>query len=317
MCYSTHPAKRKQGRESYDCVKNMKIVLSGASGLVGSALVFHFVSDGHQVFRLVRSPEEDGIVWNPKQPISDRKALEGFDAVIHLAGESIAEGRWNEQKKREIRESRVQGTRHLSEALASLNSPPKVFICASASGYYGDRGDEILLEESPPGTGFLADVCKEWEEATRIAADKGIRVVNTRFGIILSQKGGALPKMLTPFKFGAGGKVGSGRQYWSWIDLDDVVGVIDHCTNKDELQGPVNTCTPNPVTNAEFAQTLGRVLKRPAILPLPAFAAHAAFGEMADALLLCSFRMEPAKLIASGYTFAYPDLESSLRHLLT
>jgi uncharacterized protein len=295
----------------------MKILLSGSSGLVGSALVFHFVSDGHQVFRLVRSPEEDGIVWDPKQPISDRKALEGLDAVIHLAGESIAEGRWNEQKKREIRESRIQGTRHLSEALGSLNSPPKVMICASASGYYGDRGDEILREESHPGTGFLPDVCQEWEGATQLAADKGIRVVNTRFGIILSRKGGALPQMLTPFKFGAGGKIGSGRQYWSWIDLDDVVAAIEHCINKDDLQGPVNTCTPNPVRNAEFAHTVGHVLKRPAILPLPGFAARAVLGEMANALLLCSCRMEPAKLIASGYTFAYPDLESSLRHQLT
>lgn len=295
----------------------MKIIISGSSGLVGSALVFNLISDGHQVFRLVRSSKQDGIVWDPKQPFADRSVLEAFDAVIHLAGESIAEGRWNEQRKRAIRESRVSGTRHLSDAIASLNSPPKVFVCASASGYYGDRGDEILREESPPGTGFLPDVCKEWEAATQSAADKGIRVVNTRFGIILSQKGGALPKMLTPFKLGAGGRIGSGKQYWSWIDLDDVVGVIEHCVNNDALQGPVNTSTPNPVTNAVFTQTLARVLKRPAIFPVPAFAARAAFGEMADALLLCSFKMEPAKLIASGYTFAYPDLESSLRHLLT
>ncbi|MCI0603872.1 TIGR01777 family oxidoreductase [bacterium] len=294
----------------------MKIIISGSSGLVGSALVFNLISDGHQVFRLVRSSKQDGIVWDPKQPFADRSVLEGFDAVIHLAGESIAEGRWNEEKKRAIRESRVLGTRHLSDAIASLNSPPKVFVCASASGYYGDRGDEILREESPPGTGFLPDVCKEWEAATQSAADKGIRVVNTRFGIILSQKGGALPKMITPFKLGAGGRIGSGKQYWSWIDLDDVVGVIEHCVNNDALEGPVNTSTPNPVTNAVFTQTLARVLKRPAIFPVPAFAARAAFGEMADALLFCSFRMQPAKLIASGYTFAYPDLESSLLHLL-
>lgn len=295
----------------------MKILISGSSGLVGTALVFNLVADGHQIFRLVRTKQEEGIYWNPSEPFHDRDSLEGLDAVIHLAGESIAEGRWNDEKKRKIRESRVDGTRHLTETLISLTTPPNRFICASASGYYGNRGSEILEEESPAGEGFLPEVCKEWEAATRPAEEKGIRVVNLRFGIILSQKGGALVKMLPPFKLGAGGKIGSGKQYWSWIDLDDVVGVIEHAVHHDDLRGPVNTSTPNPVTNSEFTSTLARVLKRPAIFPVPAFAARAAFGEMADALLLCSARMRPAKLISAGYTFAYPDLESSLRHLLT
>ncbi len=295
----------------------MKILISGSSGLVGSGLVFNLISDGHHVLRLVRSKEEEGIFWNPKDPIQDRKALEGLDAVVHLAGESIAEGRWTEERKKKIRESRVEGTLNLSEALASLKSPPGLLVCASASGYYGNRGAEILREDSPPGKGFLPDVCKEWEEATQPAAAKGIRVVNLRFGIILSPKGGALPKMLTPFKLGAGGKIGSGKQFWSWIDLNDVIGIIEYSIHNEILQGPVNTSTPNPVTNAEFTQTLARVMRRPAIFPVPAFAARLAFGEMANELLLASARMEPSKLIAAGYTFGYPDLESSLRHLLT
>jgi uncharacterized protein (TIGR01777 family) len=248
--------------------------------------------------------------------VEDPNALEGFDVVIHLAGETLAEGRWNEEKKNKIRRSRSEGTHHLSNALASLTNPPKVFISASGSNYFGDRGSEILREDSPPGEGFLPEVVKEWEAATQPAVEKGIRVVNTRFGMILSPKGGALPKMLTPFKLGVGGKLGSGNQYWSWIDLDDVVAVIDHVIHHDELQGPVNTSTPNPVTNSEFTSILADVLNRPAIFPVPAIALRIAFGEMADALLLASVRMEPAKLIASGYLFAYPDLESSLRHQL-
>lgn len=309
MCYSNHPENQKQ-------TTFMKILISGSSGLVGSALTFSLLAGGHQVFRLVRSREEEGIYWNPKEPI-DGAALEGFEAVVHLAGESIAEGRWNEEKKRRIRESRVEGTRHLAEALASLSSPPQSFITASASGYYGDRGSEILREDSPAGTGFLSGVCLEWEGATQPLQAKAVRVVHLRFGIILSSKGGALPKMLTPFKLGAGGKVGSGNQYWSWIDLDDVVRVIEFAITNSAIQGPVNVTTPNPVTNAEFTRVLGRVLRRPAIFPVPAFVARTMFGEMADALLLCSFRMEPTVLISNAFTFAYPDLESSLRHQLT
>jgi uncharacterized protein (TIGR01777 family) len=294
----------------------MKILISGSSGFVGSALTFSLMAEGHQVHRLVRSSKDDGIFWDPKKPIADKKALEDFDGVIHLAGESISEGRWNESKKKEIRESRTEGTRHLTEALISLNSPPKVFICASASGFYGDRGSEVLTEESPAGEGFLPDVCKEWEAAAQIAASKGIRVVNLRSGIILGTKGGALKKMLPPFKLGVGGRIGSGKQFWSWIDLDDVVGIIELALNTDSLQGPVNVSSPAPVTAEVFTNTLAHVLNRPAIFPIPAVAARAAFGEMADALLLGSFRMHPAKVIANRYTFAYPDLESSLRHLL-
>jgi uncharacterized protein (TIGR01777 family) len=294
----------------------MKILISGSSGLVGSTLTFNLMADGNQVHRLVRSSSEEGIVWNPKEPIVDRNALEGFDAVVHLAGESISEGKWNDRKKKEIRESRTEGTRHLTEALVTLNTPPKVFVCASASGFYGNRGVEILTEESPAGEGFLPDVCKEWEAAAQLASSKGIRVVNTRFGIILSPNGGALKKMLPPFKMGVGGKIGSGDQFWSWIDLDDVIGIIEYALNTDSLQGPVNVSSPAPVTAKVFTGTLAHVLKRPAIFPVPAFAARAVLGEMANALVLCSFRMHPAKLIACGYTFAYPDLESSLRHQL-
>ena len=295
----------------------MKVLISGSSGLVGSALVFNLIADGHQVFRLVRSDKEDGIFWNPDQPIQDKKSLEGFDAVVHLAGDNISEGRWNEAKKQKIRSSRTTGTRYLAETLASLNDPPKCFICASASGYYGDRGEELLTEDSGPGHGFLADVCQEWEASTQPVVDRGIRTVFTRFGIILSPKGGALKKMLPPFKMGLGGKIGSGNQYWSWIDLDDTVGIIQFCLANDSLQGPVNVSTPEPVTAETFTDTLGRVLKRPSLFPVPAFAAKLAFGEMAEALLLASFRMKPAKLISAGYNFAFPDLESSLRHLLT
>ena len=294
----------------------MKILVSGSSGLVGSALTFNLLSDGHQVFRLVRSKQEDGIYWNPKEPM-DSAAMEGFDAVVHLAGENIAEGRWNAEKKRRIRESRIDGTKHLSQTLAALKSPPRAFLSASASGYYGSRGDEVLTEESPAGTGFLSSVCTEWEAATEPLKEKGVRVVLLRFGIILSDKGGALQKMVTPFKFGAGGRIGSGKQYWSWIDLDDVVRIIELAISNEAIQGPVNVGTPNPVTNREFTEALARVLNRPAIVPIPAFAARAAFGEMADEMLLSSCRMDPAKLVAQGYTFGYPDIESSLRHHLT
>jgi len=241
---------------------------------------------------------------------------EGFDAVIHLAGESIASDRWTEAKKRAIRDSRVIGTRLVSEAIARMKKPPQVLICASAIGYYGDRGDELLKEGSAAGSGFLPDVCKAWEAATVPAVQKGVRVVNLRFGIILSAQGGAFAKMLTPFKMGVGGNLGSGTQYMSWIALDDVVGVIAYALETNSLSGPVNTVCPQAVTNAEFTQTLGRVLRRPTIFPMPAFAARLVFGEMADALLLSSARVVPDVLTQSGYSFQWPDLEGAFRHLL-
>lgn len=241
---------------------------------------------------------------------------EGPDAVVHLAGENIARARWSERQKALIRDSRVKGTRLLCDLLARYSPPPKALVCASAVGYYGDRADEILKEESAPGSGFLADVCREWEAATQPAVERGIRVVNLRIGIVLSPMGGALAKMLTPFKLGVGGTIGSGRQYMSWIALDDVVGAIHFALTNESLHGPVNAVAPNPVTNREFTHTLGRVLSRPTLFPMPAFAARLVLGEMADALLLASARVEPAQLLASGFTFRHPDLEAALRALL-
>jgi uncharacterized protein (TIGR01777 family) len=241
--------------------------------------------------------------------------LQGVDAVVHLAGESIAQ-RWTPESKARILQSRTSGTRLLSESFARLTPPPRVFICASAIGYYGNRGDEVLTEQSPPGSGFLAEVCREWEAACEPAVRGGIRVVNLRTGMVLSAAGGVLPRMLFPFRVGLGGKIGSGRQYMSWIALDDLVGVIIHALTCDRLAGPVNAVAPNPVTNLEFTRTSGRVLRRPTFLAVPAWAARLAFGEMADALLLASARVTPARLAASGFVFRYAELESALRHVL-
>jgi uncharacterized protein (TIGR01777 family) len=297
----------------------MKVLITGSTGLVGSALLPFLKSKGHEVFRLIRSQAKAGpaeIYWNPEQGIDDTSRLEGMDAVIHLAGENISEGRWTEEKKARIRDSRVRGTRVLSEALARLAAPPRVLLSASATGYYGDRGDEVMREESAPGSDFLAQVCRDWEAATEPAAQKGIRVVRLRFGVIFTPKGGALSKILAPFQFGVGGRLGSGRQYMSWITLDDVVGVIDHALNVETVSGPVNVVAPNPVTNYEFTKTLGRVLSRPTVFPVPAFAVRLAFGEMGDAVLLSSTRVEPARLKESGYVFQHPELENALRQIL-
>jgi len=298
----------------------MKVLVSGSSGLVGSALVPVLTGGGHQVVRLVRSepgPGASEVRWDPETGSIDSAGLKGVDAAVHLAGESIAAGRWTASRKARILESRVKGTQLLAESLAGLEAPPKVLVSASAVGYYGDRGEEALTEDSGSGSAFfLANVCRQWEAATEPAAGAGIRVVNLRFGVILASAGGALPRLLTPFRLGVGGRLGSGDQFMSWIALDDVVGAILHALTAETLQGPVNAVGPQAVTNREFTKTLGRILGRPTVFPMPGCAARLAFGEMADELLLASQRVEPAKLLASGYRFRFPDLESALRHLL-
>ncbi|MGA3166647.1 MAG: TIGR01777 family oxidoreductase [Terriglobia bacterium] len=296
----------------------MRILLTGSSGLIGQALIPFLTADGHQVARLVRSLGPAGasqILWNPSAGTIPRDSLEGFDAVVHLAGETVA-GRWTARKKARILESRAQGTRLLCESLAQLQHPPGVLLSASASGFYGDRGDEILSEASPAGSLFLSEVATAWEVATESAARRGIRVVNLRIGFVLSAAGGGLAAMLWPFKLGVGGRVGTGRQYLSWVALDDVLGAVRHALGTDALRGPVNVVAPHPVTNLEFTKTLGSVLGRPTILPLPAFAARLAFGEMADNLLLASTRLEPSRLLATGFRFRFPQLEAALRHVL-
>lgn len=297
-------------------MNSLRILISGASGPVGAALVPFLKTQGHTVTRLVRTSArgQDQILWDPARPLSP-DSVSGFDAVIHLAGESIV-GRWTGGKKQRILDSRTQGTSHLAEAAAKAAQRPRVFISASAVGYYGDRGDEILRENSPSGGGFAAEICRQWEAATQLAANAGIRTAQMRLGVVMSADGGALPKMLPPFRLGLGGRLGSGRQWWSWVAVQDVVGAMDHVLNHDELQGPVNTVAPNPVSNAEFTTTLASVLKRPAIFPMPAFAVRLIFGQMGTELFLASQRVEPAKLAASGYQFQHPDLKNALQEIL-
>lgn len=296
----------------------MKIIVTGATGLIGTALVSKLRAAGHHVVRLVRKEPlgDSDVLWDPNAGKLDPMPLEGLDAAVHLAGENIAGARWNEAVKKKIHDSRVNGTRLLAETLARLKTPPRTLVCASAIGFYGDRGDEVLTEESPRGSGFLADVCADWEEAAAQAEKKGVRRVSLRIGVVLSPDGGALRKMLPPFRMGLGGVIGSGRQYWSWVSIEDVTGVILHALNTPSLKGPVNTVAPQPPTNAEFTRTLGRVLGRPTVFPMPAFVARLALGEMADALLLASARVVPARLKASGYSFRHADLETALRDLL-
>jgi uncharacterized protein (TIGR01777 family) len=307
-----------------------RVLISGASGLLGSPISAS-LSGSHEIVRLVRggagslplrehsdrrvlARANREIPWEPGKAL-DPALVEGFDSVIHLAGESIV-GRWTADKKARIRDSRVRGTATLAEALARTTVKPRTLLSASAIGYYGDRGDEILREESPVGTGFLAETSRAWEAATEPAMQAGIRVVHLRTGVVLSQHGGALDKMLLPFKLGAGGRVGSGRQWWSWIHIADIVGAVTHILRSDSLRGPVNLVAPDPATNTEFTRTLAQVLHRPAFLPMPAFVARLALGEMADAALLASQRVEPAKLAASGYAFQFPELRRALQDLL-
>ena len=294
----------------------MTVLITGASGLVGQALTAFLASGGHKVRRLVRgTPQDEGeYAWDPAAEKLDPQALDGADAVVHLAGENIAAGRWSEARKARIRRSRFAGTEQLVEAMRRAEHKPQVFVSASAIGFYGDRGDEWLEETSTPGVGFLAELCQGWEQRAR--AIEGVRSVQLRFGLILSSSGGALEKMLLPFKMGAGGRVGSGRQWMSWIALDDAVGAIHHALTCDSIEGPANVVTPSPVTNAEFTRTLGRVLKRPTVFPLPAFGARLAFGELAEELLLAGQRVRPEKLQRSGFEFSWPELEGALRHVL-
>lgn len=291
------------------------VAVSGASGLVGSAFVQAADAREYRIQRLVRSSITDAsdIVWDTRRGLVNPDRLRGIDALVHLAGENIAEGRWTDAKKGRIRDSRVSGTRILSEQISSLEDGPRTLLCASAIGFYGDRGTEQLTETSARGDGFLAEVCEEWETATAPARESGIRVVNLRIGVVLSREGGALPKMLLPFQLGLGGPLGRGRQYWSWIHLSDVVGAILHCLEHEQFSGPVNCVSPEPVTNREFTRVLGHVLRRPTVLPVPPFAARLLLGEMSDALLMASHRVLPARLTDSGYQFEHDSLESALR----
>jgi len=294
----------------------LDVLVTGASGLVGGALAPFLTTGGHRVRRLTRRTprSEDEFSWNPRTGELDPAALEGVDAIVHLAGENIAGRRWSAEQKQRILESRVQGTRLLVEAVNAMPRKPRVFVCASAVGIYGDRGDKQLDEDSPGGSGFLAKVCKAWEAETHELS--GVRSVQLRFGVVLSPAGGALARMLPPFRFGVGGRIGSGQQYMSWIALDDVIGAVHHALFCEALEGPVNAVAPESVTNAEFTHTLGRVLGRPTLLPMPALGARIAFGELADELLLAGQRVVPRRLQESGYEFSQPSLETALRHQL-
>lgn len=298
----------------------MKILVTGSSGLIGSALLPALNADGHEIIRLVRIPTQSAgtiILWDPKtKDILDKQKLEGLDAIVHLAGESLSTTNWTPEKKARIRNSRVQGTHFLSETLSGLTKKPRVFLSASAVGFYGNRGDEPLKETSQPGTGFLSSVCRDWEMVTGHAADAGIRVVLLRLGMVLSPNGGALAKMLPVFRAGFGSRLGTGRQYVSWISIEDTIRAIQHLLLTESVSGPVNVVSPRPVTNAEFTATLNRVLKKRGFPPVPAFLLRLLFGEIAQDVLLASARALPEKLAAAGFSFQHPDLETALRRLL-
>lgn len=294
------------------------VVITGASGMIGSALTDALRADGKRVLRAVRreARSDDELSWDPEAGTIEREKLEGVDAVVHLAGAGIADKRWTVSYKQLILDSRVDGTTLIAKTLASLEHKPRVFACASAIGYYGDRGNEVLDESAISGDGYLPEVCLQWERSCQPARDAGIRTANMRIGVVLSTKGGALAKMLTPFKLGGGGVLGSGKQWFSWIELDDIVRAMQFVVANDSLSGPVNLVAPNPVTNREFTKTLGTVLSRPTVLPMPEFAAKLVFGEMADALLLASTRVVPNALTQAGFEFQQGELEPALRHIL-
>jgi uncharacterized protein (TIGR01777 family) len=296
----------------------MRILVTGATGLIGSHLTTALAAGGHRVSRLVRSEPgaTDQYRWSPDTGQLDPASLRDCEAVVHLAGESIAGGRWTRRRRAAIRHSRVESTRLLCAAIARAAPPPSVLVCASGIGYYGDRGDELLTEDSGPGGGFLADLAQEWEAATRPASDAGVRVVVLRQGMVLDGDGGGLPRLALPFRLWVGGRLGNGRQWLSWIALDDLIRVIQHALARSELRGPVNAVAPQPSTNGEFCATLARVLGRPSWLPAPALALRCILGEMGRELLLFSQRAVPARLVAGGFVFAYPDAEAALRHVL-
>ncbi|MDQ4044032.1 MAG: TIGR01777 family oxidoreductase, partial [Chloroflexota bacterium] len=296
----------------------LKIAITGSTGLVGKRLVAFLRSGGHDVRRLVRSEPKasDEIYWSPSTGEIDAESLEGLDAVVHLAGVSISSGLWTAKRKQAILQSRVDGTELLARTLAGLQSPPGVLVTASGVNYYGDTGNYETTESSPGGEGFLADVVRRWEAASEPAKAAGIRVVNARFGVVMAGEGGMLPLIALPFRFGVGGPLGSGKQWMSWVALDDLVGIIHEAIINEELSGPVNATSPEPVTNEEFTKTLGTVLKRPTFLRVPAFAARTVGGQLAEELILISLRVVPARLQETGFQFAFPSLEAALRHEL-
>ncbi len=307
------------GKHAASELPPLKIVISGSSGLVGSALVPFLTTGGHRVTRLVRRRPVEGrneSYWDPYKKIIDKDLINGADAVIHLSGENIGSGLWTEKKKKIILKSRLVPTSFIAETCAGVKKPPGVFISASAMGYYGSRGDEILTEESGPGSGFVPEVCTGWEASAEPAVKKGIRTLFMRLGVVLSPEGGALRKLLLPFSLGAGGRIGKGEQYMSWLTIDDVLGALLHLISKEKISGPVNLVTPNPVNNREFTRVLSRVLKRPAYFHLPRFLIETVFGEMGREILLGSTRVRPVKLEDSVYTFRHPVLEDALRYIL-
>jgi uncharacterized protein (TIGR01777 family) len=298
----------------------MKILLSGSSGLIGSHIISNFDKKKYHLIRLVRNDKDisdDTIFWNPSKGALDKSKLNGLDVVIHLAGENISSARWTRKQKEKITNSRVNTTSLLAKTLIELKESPKLFICASATGYYGNRNDELLDEESTPGEGFLADVCKKWEAAANPVRKARIRTIHLRFGVVLSNKGGAFKKMLSPFKLGIGGIFGNGQQYMPWITIDDILGILEHVIQNKNITGSINVVTPNPIINSQYTKLLGELLSRPTILRIPAISLKILLGQMADELLLSSARVIPKKLIESGYQFKFPEIKSALVHLLT